>query len=486
MNWCWWHQSSILQGILNWRVFGIKAAVFCFFVAAGLSVFRYTKSKQIPSVEREKDLQVSRSTRNTSTVLGPAPQNGTESRTLEELLDIKNRLTTTLPNVGEPDFNDAPIRRFAAGLSLEETRLLFRYFEKVENDQIFPWKMALAGRWGELDAVGILEYLEPLAAESKERRESDDLYAIFERSIIDDYNREIYLSWGRTDFRAAWQDLPTRFGENRSGSLNDLEKALLKQFGEIRPKDVVSFLLTQADDHEGGWCRDDVLYFLLAELPQDAQFATIAESLRSVERGIAREYGILPESDTMIGSSEFKLEVERTLSIQSGPGAGLFESWSAIDPGSAVNWYLDQGIPITEPAERDQDSITKFFLNIEEDENQKAFEWLEQQLSGGPNQEIAQEMTLGIFRQHGVNDQSWMKRFALLSNRDDRFSVMRSAVAPVRVKRHLFGGSGSELRFSIEPVVSAERVEELLPRFNLTADQEAQIRANLKRYETKK
>ena len=396
---------------------------------------------------------------------------GNESRLFDELRASWEAL---IPAHGESLFDDQEMKRLLASLSIQETESLAR---QLLGSQSYP-KAATArlmGRWGEFDALSAFAFLEEMEVKN------------------DHFTHFIYVGWVKSDMVAAFEHLEdSKIGQEDPWGLPGFGPTLVKRSAiwktltSLEPELALSLIcqhsfpvgleadlnrvkLTTAD-------RDDVM----KALPHDSDWAGIAERFSDREfvssyqpsQG-SRSFPGLP-IEYIIKSEDLSAENEMETSIltETGLGIGLFARWASIDPLSAFEWHLEQGMPLTEDSNFEGLTLARLFESGSRSESEKPLGWLGEQMRGGEFQLQALEIVRSL-RYHARS--SWTGLYSQLPSRDERFQVMKSAVEPNYI---LLGN-----RLVASPGVVLEVIDDYLPRFNLSAIQEADIRKRMKVFE---
>ncbi len=394
---------------------------------------------------------------------------GNESRLFDELRASWEAL---IPAHGESLFDDQEMKRFLASLSIQETESLAR---QLLESQSYP-KAATArlmGRWGEFDALSALAFLEEMEVKN------------------DHFTHFIYVGWVKSDMVAAFEHLEdSKIVQEDPWGLPGFDpttrRAIWKTLGSLEPDLALSLIyqqsfpvgleadlkrvkLTTSD-------RDDVIN----ALPDDSDWARIAD--RFFDREFVASYQPSQESlplpmlpgDDVVDSEDLPAEdeMEASLLTETGLGVVLFANWASIDPQSAFEWHLEQGVPLTEDGNYEGLTLARLFESGSGRGNEKPLEWLGEEMRGGEFQLQALEIVRSL-RYHAKS--SWMGLYSQLPSRDERFQVMKSAVEP---NYFLLGK-----RPVATPGVDLEIIDDYLPRFNLSAIQEADIRKRMKVFE---
>ncbi|MDA7934223.1 hypothetical protein N9B65_04175 [Akkermansiaceae bacterium] len=309
------------------------------------------------SGEGSRSVEVQPSSRNR---LAAGTSGGNESRSFDELRASWEAL---IPAHGESLFDDQEMKRLLASLSIQETESLAR---QLLGSQSYP-KAATArlmGWWGEFDALFALAFLEEMEIKN------------------DHFTHFIYVGWVKSDVVAAFEHLEdSKVVQEDPWALPGFGPTLVKRSAvwktltSLEPELALSLILqhsfpvgSEADLKRVKLRtsdRDDVM----KTLPDDLDWAGIAE--RFSDREFVSSYqpsqGSLPlpmlPGDDVVDSEDLPAENEMETSIltETGLGVGLFTRWAPVDSQSAFEWYLEQGVPLTEDGNFEGLTLARLF-----------------------------------------------------------------------------------------------------------------------------
>jgi hypothetical protein len=366
-----------------------------------------------------------------------------DARPLSELLEALEEVNTSVGFEFLVTNPPVEVDDLLGSLNSEEITILIKHLlqlgDEGTDDMRSTWVILIARQWGKTDPITGIEYT------LKEIEEGSPVWW----SVYAD----IYAGWSELKSQFAWDhfvELIPRMADvfHTPYVMSQTAALILNRFAADHPNQALRVLVPGPQDQERG-LNSVIRDSLIKGLPEGSDWEEIANL------SAKRTFGMLD-----VGG------------IVEGPGAVLFARWARESPNEALAWFSNhKGSSDSMVVPDFTELISVWYRRAPE----IAGDWVQRELQQGDNAESLEAAQL-LISWHNLdrNLLNWARQFP---DQGSRFKILESAAhsADVYIER-----DSGILRMIDGPLNPNSQevavVEEMLPLFNLSPEQETEIR----------
>ena len=383
---------------------------------------------------------------------GGANHGGSQKTSLAEL---RARWQALLPSHGESLFDELEMARFLKTLTLRETRMLATALvedQPANKDAAYR----VFTRWGELDGLGALAFIDDQGRENSSFRQYLRHY--------------LFVGWAKTDAKAALDNANLDNLRNPYSSVWDSNASMRAGImGSMVHSDPQSALRVLAENPRGltgdGFINRILSTPVFLGLPEGSNWASIANEFRN------QPFIHIPDM----------FDTNPEVVTETGPGEALFSRWATEAPDEAITWFNNRASDYEGTLSGGPAAIADLVGGWYQRDPEAASTWIEAEIAQPKHGNIETILEANIRRD--FSNSRWVSWGQHLSEESTRHEILRSVTENRSTTEDPFAIPGDDATRAISPK-HVNEIEQLLTQFNLTPAHEQEIREILNQRES--